>query len=220
VHVLAIDSAFGPFSAALAARGQIVAERASNPGETAAEHLPPLVQSVLNESGVTFAQIDRLTVTIGPGGFTSLRAGLAFAKGLALAVDRPLLGFSTLEALAATVTGESDGEHAVASIVDARRGEVFLQVFATGLAPVGDPCVTTPTSFAAHWPAQIRSCALCGSGAQSILSALEQLGVAYSMTGVIAPRAGALALLAARIEPASRPARALYLRPADARPSA
>ena len=80
-------------------------------------------QAVMARAGLAFADLDRIAATVGPGSFTGLRVGVAFAKGLALALGKPTVGIGTLEALAAQAPG------LVFPAIDARRGQLYLQAF-------------------------------------------------------------------------------------------
>jgi tRNA threonylcarbamoyladenosine biosynthesis protein TsaB len=100
VIVLAIDTCLNACSAAVVAGEQVLARRSEVMTRGQSERLAPLVQETMAEAGVAFAALDRIGVTVGPGSFTGLRVGLAFARSLALALDRPCLGVSTLKALA------------------------------------------------------------------------------------------------------------------------
>ena len=97
--ILALDSATAGVSLALWRDGAVLASDAADAGRSDA--LPAAVAALMARAGLGLAALDRLAVTIGPGRFTGLRAGLAFMRGLALALDRPLIGLTTLEALAA-----------------------------------------------------------------------------------------------------------------------
>ena len=94
------------------------------------ERLAPLVAEVMAEAGVPFADLEQIGVTIGPGSFTGLRVGLAFAKGLGLALGKPVTGVPTLLALAASTSSFS--EFMTAAVVDARREQVYFQAFQQG----------------------------------------------------------------------------------------
>jgi tRNA threonylcarbamoyl adenosine modification protein YeaZ len=213
MRVLALDSAFGSLSVAASEGEAIVASLEGDPGAKAAETLPGLVARVLVQAQWSLAQADRIAVTLGPGGFTSLRAGLAFAKGLAVGAGKPLLGFTTLEALAVSAPR---GPGLIASVIDAKRDEVFLQVFAGDFSPLCEAAVVPleglGTAFA--WPPALR---VCGSGA-GLLAA--RIGIPVKDLAIATPQASALALHSQKFDAASRPAQAVYLRPADARPMA
>ncbi len=97
------------------------------------ERLAPMTRELIAKAGLAFTDLDRIGVTVGPGSFTGLRVGLAFAKGLALALDLPCVGIGALEALAASDEGGADR----AAVIDAGRGRVFLQLFTAGDALTG-----------------------------------------------------------------------------------
>lgn len=107
-------------------------------GATHAASLPRLVRAALSAAGAGIEAVDGVAVSIGPGSFTGLRIGLAFAKGLALAGGIPLVGVSTLEALATVAPAPAGGR--ICAALDARRGECWAAFFrraATGLERLG-----------------------------------------------------------------------------------
>jgi tRNA threonylcarbamoyladenosine biosynthesis protein TsaB len=100
VLVLALDTSLDACSAAFTRDGEVLGSRVEIMARGQAERLAPMVRDLALEAGVSFPQIDRIGVTRGPGAFTGVRIGLSFARGLALALGRPCVGLSTLEALA------------------------------------------------------------------------------------------------------------------------
>lgn len=137
--ILALDSSTRSGSVALARDGAPVAEYTLSVQRTHAERLLPTVARVLEDAGLSPADLDALAVTTGPGSFTGLRIALATAKGLAYALDRPVVGVSTLEALAYGVAGWAE---VVCPLLDARRGEVYAAVYRSlpggGVERLGD----------------------------------------------------------------------------------
>jgi len=118
----------------------IVAEASRRADRSHAVSLPALVLQVLDEAGIESASVGGLAVSIGPGSFTGLRVGLAFAKGLAWAGRVPLAPVPTLEALA-WVAEAAPGSRVCAAI-DARKGEIYAALFTIG--PTGAPVRETP----------------------------------------------------------------------------
>ena len=136
--LLGFDTATLACSAALWARGEVTACRRMETGGRHAEALVPMLREVAAEGGIALAAVDRFAVTVGPGSFTGIRIGLATARGLALALKRPLIGLSTLEVLAAGVpAAERDG--AVLAALDAGRGRLYVQLFDRSLSAILDP---------------------------------------------------------------------------------
>lgn len=134
--VLAIDTALASLRLALAGRGVERVAVADMP-RGHAEALFPAIEALLQQAGLAAGQLSRIAVNIGPGSFTGTRVGVAAAKGLALALEVPLHGITTLQALATEAAGEP-----CAVIMDARRGEVYFQLFAADGA--GDPPALVP----------------------------------------------------------------------------
>jgi tRNA threonylcarbamoyladenosine biosynthesis protein TsaB len=129
MRLLAIDTALEACSAAVldTQAGGIVAQETRAMARGHAEALMPLLRRVIEQWGGSFADLDRIAVTTGPGSFTGLRVGIAAARGLALAADKPIVGLSTLSAFAAPCVADNDALPVVAA-VDARHAHVFVQV--------------------------------------------------------------------------------------------
>ncbi len=171
------------------------------------ERIGGFVRDAVVESGVGFAAIERVGVTIGPGSFTGLRVGLAFALGLGQSLDRPVVGVSSLQSLAWSIEGGPQG--AVASVIDARRGEVYLQTFADG-DPIDGPRAATIESATTTLADMRQIWRWAGNGAVLVAADIEFV--------VTEPTALALAALTERLDPTLHPARPLYLRAPDATP--
>src|SRR5881394_3886100 len=118
--ILAIDTALDACAAAVldTDAGKLIGQESLAMKRGHAEALMPLVARVMKASGVSFAALDRVAVTTGPGSFTGLRVGLSAARGIALAADKPVVGLTTLTAFAAPIVSETS-EHPVISAVDA-----------------------------------------------------------------------------------------------------
>ena len=205
--ILAVDTALGACSVAILMDGAVLAHRFQEMTRGHAEALAPMVDEIMRQAGIGFDALDRLAVTTGPGTFTGQRVGLAFMRGLRVGLKKPLIGVTTLEAMAAATQ-----KNRAAAIHDARRDEAYLLLWENGRV-ILEPAVM---SFA-DAVAQIRAfgaSALCGTGAEK---AGDALGEDFPMTDIRQPDALWVARLAAgRPIPAVPPA-PLYLRAPDAK---
>ena len=203
--ILALDTCLAACQAALWRDGEAMSVLSEPMTRGHQERLAPMVEDLLTKTGVDLAAVDRIAVTVGPGSFTGLRVGLAFAKGLALALDKPLVGVSALEALAQN----RDGGPNIA-LVDARREQAYWQAFDGG-APLTPPQAWTLPDIAdwavEHGPPR----SLIGPGAH--LLAARFPGAEVDARAAADPLA--IAGLAAGREPG--PVRPLYLRTPDAK---
>ncbi len=211
MKLLAVDTALGACSVALLEDGRTLAHAFEVMERGHAERLAPMVDAAMGAAGVLFSQLDRLAVTTGPGTFTGQRVGLAFMRGLRLALHVPLTGVTTLEAMAAAAMDETRAPRA-AAIHDARRGEAYLSLHDGGRTEQAP--IVLSLRDAVERIRHFGPCALAGTGAPA---AREALGADFPLSSVRQPDALWVArLAAARPAPADVPA-PLYLRAPDAR---
>jgi tRNA threonylcarbamoyladenosine biosynthesis protein TsaB len=129
---LALETSGPVGSVALRRDGRVVDERALDTRQQHSSLLLPAVEAVLRAANLVPRDVALWAVGLGPGSYTGIRVGIAAAKGLALAWGRPLAGAGSVEALA----WEHGKDRAVATVVDARRGEVYFSLTAAGRTTV------------------------------------------------------------------------------------
>jgi tRNA threonylcarbamoyladenosine biosynthesis protein TsaB len=154
-----------------------------------AERIFPAIAELLARNGVSYAALGRIAVTTGPGSFTGLRIGLSAARGLGLALEIPVIGVPSLLALSL-----SSDNVPTAVLLDARRGEAYLQLFSGPASPDG--------------PAQLLS----------MDEARSSIAVGANVLTTPFIDVLALARFAAGADPAAFPPDAAYIRGADAKP--
>ena len=123
MKILSIDTSTKSCSAGLMIRAETVAELTTNTGQTHSKHILTMIDTVLTLSGVLSHELDAYAVTKGPGSFTGLRIGLSVVKGMAVVNQTPVVGVSSLDALAYQC---GNGINTVYALVDARRKEVYF----------------------------------------------------------------------------------------------
>ena len=118
MRVLAIDTALEACSAAMldTAHADVAAYESLPMARGHAEALIPLIARVMHRAGLTFAELDRIAVTTGPGSFTGLRVGISAARGIGLAAAKPVVGLSTLAAYASPFIAADDTLPVVAAV--------------------------------------------------------------------------------------------------------
>jgi tRNA threonylcarbamoyladenosine biosynthesis protein TsaB len=195
VLILAFDTATGVATSALVDDGETLAERTSIPARVLED-----VDAVLRQGSAQATSLDGIVVGTGPGSFTSLRMGLSAARALAFALEVPLAGVSTLDALAAGAPG-------ALPVIDARRHEVFTFVN-------GEPAAIPPEGLS---NTVLQGRVLVGDGAVRYREVFEGAGadVPPDDSELHAPRASLHAGLAGDFGPAEL-VEPLYVRVPDA----
>ena len=216
MRVLAIDTALEACSAAVLDTEQpAAAVHESLPMLRGhAEALMPLIARVMDQAGLGFESLDRIAVTTGPGSFTGLRVGLAAARGIALAAGKPAIGLTTLAAYATPLVA-ADAARSVVAAIDARHGQVYIQVFGPGgrtIVPARVALLREALRLAAAGAP-----ALVGSGAAMLADAWPAGETPPSFVDARrAPDNEWVARLGAAADEMDAPPKPFYLRPPDA----
>jgi tRNA threonylcarbamoyladenosine biosynthesis protein TsaB len=128
--ILQIETATTACSVALAQDGQILACKELNERNIHAEVITVFIDDVMRASGKTYADLDAVAVSSGPGSYTGLRIGVSTAKGLCYALDKPLIAIETLQAMADGIIGQGvPADTLLCPMIDARRMEVYTAQF-------------------------------------------------------------------------------------------
>ena len=183
-------------------------------GRGHAERLMGMIEVAMAEAGLTFTDLERIAVTVGPGSFTGLRVGIAAARGLALVTGAPAVGIGTLAVHAETVRHDL-GDTPVLAVLAAGRGEIYGQSFAADGAPEGPPAAAPAETFARRIAGNTL---IAGSGAAALAEILGDEARARTAHQNSAPDIASLCRLALAATPDGEAPRPLYLRPPDAKP--
>ena len=145
--ILCIETGTDICSVGIVNNGELISLRESDSGRDHAKKVAVFVDELLKENEILPEQIDAIAVGEGPGSYTGLRIGVSFAKGLCYGLQKPLLAISSLAALTAVATedykaGILDIENwdsaLLCPMIDARRMEVYTQVFDSKANPLND----------------------------------------------------------------------------------
>ena len=205
MRVLALDASLARCSAAVVQDGTVLAHRARDAARGHAALLPVMVREVLDEAGG--GALDFVAVTVGPGSFTGIRAGLALAHGIALASGIPVVAVTVGEALAAALPPLPG--RTLWSATDSRRDRVFLEIgdTVTACALAGLPIPSGPVAIAGD--ASIPVTAWLSARDFNVMLTSARLPQAWAIAAAATER------FAGRLPP--RPAQPLYVDPPEAR---
>jgi tRNA threonylcarbamoyladenosine biosynthesis protein TsaB len=220
MKILAIDTALSATSACLLDAGAEApfAEETLLMERGHAEALLPMIARVVAADDDGFEALDRVAVTVGPGSFTGLRVGIAAARAIGLARHIPVVGVSTLAALAAPLILEQrPGVIGVA--IDARHGNVYFAAFGPDGRAILEPRIVSAREASralGAGPAR-----LAGSGAEILAVEAAATGLEVEIAeDAVVPDILLVARLGCLADPVVAPARPLYLKAPDAKPRA
>jgi tRNA threonylcarbamoyladenosine biosynthesis protein TsaB len=213
MKVLAFDCATIRCSAAVWEDGTVRSHAASDRPHGATQILVPMLDRVLAAAGAGFEAMDRLAVTVGPGHFTGLRAGLAVARGVVLATGLPAVAVTTLEAVAAATDVAARCGRDVIVAIDSKRAEPYLQIFDDALMAVSE-AMACPVDRFLSVPRPDRALLIAGDAGSALAEALQREGRDVVLaSGPQQPDAAVVAAIGARKAPVDGPLRPFYLHP-------
>lgn len=218
MRLLAIDTALENCAVAVLsteADADTITLRSERIGRGHAERLTGMISEVLAAADVSFDQLDRIAVTVGPGSFTGVRVGLSVARGFALVLDKPVIGINTLEAIAASLTDKTNGKPLMVAL-KARGPEAYFQLFSAEGTPLGTPNVA-PIAEIAQSELPDAVC-LAGTAAQEMAELAEQSETTVLSSEIAFPDISDVARLALKADLPDVPPVPLYLKPPDAKP--
>lgn len=212
-NILALDAAGAACSCAVWRDGGVAAQCFEAMSRGQSERLVPMANEVMARADLDYAQLDAIAVTLGPGGFTGVRIGLATARAFALALDRPVIGISNFEAVAAAAAPEECAGRSLVVVLDAKRADLYVQAFIShgrteldGAVPgrleaFGAPAALLPGALDAALPEG--PLLLIGDATEVACGALRDAGrsVEVSRSSGFADAAVVAALAAARPAP-------------------
>ncbi len=219
MRILAIDTSRGAVSAAIhddVAR-ETLARESTPMSRGHAEALGPMVERVTRSVEGGVSTVGRVAVCVGPGSFTGIRVGLAMARAIALTLEVPITGVSTLVAFAGPLLREPR-PGIIASAIDAKHGNVFFQLFESSGRPMFGPRIASVRDV-------IRSIGagparFTGDAAGLMADAARLAGLEFDVSEAADyPDIDAVALIGLAQDPVLSPPRPLYVKAPDAHPS-
>lgn len=144
MFILGIDTATRVAGAAVVNGERLVSERFIHNLQTHSQNIIPMIQQVMDDAGLKPADLSGIAVTGGPGSFTGLRIGMSVAKTMSMVLKIPVIGVSTLRAMAWNLYG---AEGLICPILDARKNEVYTCIYQSapdGLHKLADPAALSP----------------------------------------------------------------------------
>ena len=177
MKILALETSAKAVSAAVSEDGKILVSGYQDTGLTHSRTLMPIVEHILKNTDLTVHDMDVIAAAVGPGSFTGIRIGVAAAKGLACAAQKPVVGVSTLAAMARNVAF-MDG--LVVCAMDARRQQVYNALFEAKdghLTRLTEDRAISLEDLAAELKASPLPRTIVGDGGQLCLRYMETAGV-------------------------------------------
>ena len=136
MKVLGVDTVIRGCSVAILINGKLVSSLLNYESKKQSEVLISMISQACEGANLSILEFDLIAVTIGPGSFTSLRVGIATARGLALAADKPCVGVTSTEAFAQSISSENYNRGPILIALNSTNKNLFFQLFGLGRVPL------------------------------------------------------------------------------------
>ena len=179
--ILNIETATEVCSVCLSRNGAVLALRESASTLDHAAQITLMIAACFQEAGLELAALDAVAVSDGPGSYTSLRIGLATAKGICYALDKPLIAVPTLQSMAWAAAVEMPAADIFVPMIDARRMEVYMQAFDRDINPINDAeAIILELALFDSWLQAGQSVVCAGNGSDKAQAVVAGPGVSFS----------------------------------------
>jgi len=175
-YILCIETSSDLCSVAIAENNTMVASKTVQDRNSHSSGLALYINEILEEAKLTINQVDAIAVSKGPGSFTGLRIGVSLAKGIAFALDLPLIAVSTMKSLTNQVIKANDHELYYCPIIDAKNGELYYAMYDKDYIPIHDVKVGLPEEVIWHGPIALNQVVFFGDGIEKIRDRINQAG--------------------------------------------
>lgn len=194
--ILSLETSTKACSVSLIQQGEVLASTDLLIEHSHSEKLTLLIRDCISYTGLAISDLDALAVSMGPGSYTGLRIGVATAKGLCYALDKPLIAVNTLEAMAHQLASTAIGEYWYCPMLDARRMEVYCAIYNQKMEMVLPTCakIIDEQAFAEYLALQ--AIVFFGNGAAKSKAKLSTSPQAHFVEQLIYPSAKMVGLLA------------------------
>jgi tRNA threonylcarbamoyladenosine biosynthesis protein TsaB len=194
--LLSLETSTKACSVAIIHQGEVLASTDLLIEHSHSEKLTLLIRDCVAYAGLSLMNLDAVAVAMGPGSYTGLRIGVATAKGLCYALDKPLIAINTLEAMAYQMASTTVGQYWYCPMLDARRMEVYCAIYNQKLEPVlpTSAKIIDESSFEEHLANQ--PIIFFGNGAAKCRSQLSTKPQAFFVEQLLHPSAKMVGILA------------------------
>jgi tRNA threonylcarbamoyladenosine biosynthesis protein TsaB len=194
--ILSIETSSKVCSVALHHNGTLLANQTIFTEKSSSGMLTPMIRQIIENNGLKPIDLDAVAVAKGPGSYTGLRIAVSTAKGLCMAIDKPLIAINTLEAMALQVSSYFSEGYYLCPMLDARRMEVYCAVYDNDMGCIEQTNAKIIDEVSFSELLEVKNVVFFGDGAQKCKASLSSKKNAIFLNEMIWPSAITVGYLA------------------------